>query len=290
MTNRESVRFHQNNRLKQQDNMNAELDLVTRPPLRYHGGKFRLAPWIIEHLPAHENYVEVFGGAAGVLLRKPRSRVEVYNDLDSQVFGFFKCLRDPEQLSRLITALELTPFAREEFDLSYEFTTDPVEAARRFCFRTYSGHGTCSMAPNDSNGFRSCDIRAGKSYANEWSGVPSAIAVAARRMLGVTIENMDFKKLLPKFDALETCYYVDPPYPHSTRNGGGKGYVHEMCDEDHRQLAWMLKNLKAKVLISGYRCRLYDELYKGWTQDEKKTNANGQSGAVSRIEILWMNF
>lgn len=261
-----------------------------RPPLRYHGGKWRLAPWIIEHLPAHRTYVEVFGGAAGVLLRKPRSTVEVYNDLDSQVFGFFTVLRDPELTAALARRLDFTPFSREEFDLSYEAVTDPVEAARRFIFRTFAGHGTSSMDPADSNGFRSCDIRAGKSYAREWVGIPSAIVAAADRLRGVTLEHLDFRKIIPKFDDSTTVFYVDPPYPMSTRCSGGKGYVHEMSDHDHRQLAWLLKSVEAKVLLSGYACRLYDELYADWRRDEKKTSANGQLGAVSRTEVLWANF
>lgn len=249
-----------------------------------------MAPWIISHFPEHKAYVEVFGGAAGVLLRKPRSQVEVWNDLDSQVFNFFKVLRDPEMADELARLIDLTPFSREEFDLSYVAAPAMIEAARRFVSRTFMGHGTSSMDPSDSNGFRSCDIRAGKSYAREWAGIPAAISAAADRFRGVTIENLDYRKLLPKFDHPGTLFYLDPPYPMSVRENGGKGYVHEMSDHDHRQLAWFAKASKAKIVLSGYSCSLYDELFADWRREEKQTTANGQLGAVPRTEVLWMNF
>ncbi|MBK8477480.1 MAG: DNA adenine methylase [Opitutaceae bacterium] len=109
-------------------------------------------------------------------------------------------------------------------------------------------------------------------------------------MIGVTIENLDFRKIIPKFDSPDTLFYIDPPYPMSTRSAGGKGYVHEMADECHRQLAWLLHQSQGKVAISGYACPLYDQLYADWRRDEKPTTANGQRGSVPRNEVLWMNY
>lgn len=129
---------------------------------------------------------------------------------------------------------------------------------------------------------------AGKSYAREWAGVPAAIAAAADRMTGVTIEHQDWRRLIPRYDHADTCFYIDPPYPQSTRSSGGKGYTWEMSDGEHRQLAWMLHGLKGKVAISSYDCGLYNELYRDWIRHEKATRANGQKGAVSRTELLWV--
>ncbi len=76
-----------------------------RPALRYHGGKWRLAPWIISHFPPHLVYCEPYGGAASVLIQKPRSHGEIYNDLDGEIVNVFRVLRDPDQSELLIKIL-----------------------------------------------------------------------------------------------------------------------------------------------------------------------------------------
>src|SRR4051812_49100283 len=110
---------------------------ISRPVLRYFGGKWKLAPWIISQFPPHRIYVEPFGGGASVLLRKDRSYGEIYNDLDTEVVNVFRVLqRHPRRLKRM---LEVTPFARDEWELAYVRVKDPVERARRAIIRSFMG-------------------------------------------------------------------------------------------------------------------------------------------------------
>lgn len=264
----------------------------SRPPLRYHGGKWELGPWIISHFPSHRVYTEVFGGGASVLLRKARSYAEVYNDLDGEVVNFFMVLRDRgEELAR---ALELTPYARAEFDLSYEETTDDVERARRLVIRSHMGFGgnlgrpTSSGAPQRT-GFRMTAHNSGSNCAKVWARFPAIVEAITARLRGVVIENRDAAEVIARNDTPESLHYVDPPYVHSTRsghlNGSVCGYRHEMTDDDHRKLAGVLNAARGAVVLSGYPSELYDELFSTWRRVERAAQADG---ARARTEVLWL--
>lgn len=137
--------------------------MTTRPIVRWHGGKWLLAPWIITNMSAHRVYVEPFGGGASVLLRKPRAHSEVYNDLDGEIVNLFRVARDHG--GDLVYRLGLTPFAREEFEASYERSNDPVEQARRTVVRSFMGFG--SNAHNRATGFRAKSRRSGTSPSRD---------------------------------------------------------------------------------------------------------------------------
>lgn len=255
---------------------------LSRPLVRYHGGKWRIAPWIIEHLPPHRVYVEPFGGGGSVLLRKPRSYAEVYNDLDGEIVNLFRVARDHGP--RLVDALRLTPFARDEFAQSYEVTSDPVEQARRTVIRSYMGFGSAA-ASGKVTSFRPNSNNSGTPPAADWAKYPDALAAIVDRLAGVVIENRDAIEVMAQQDAAHTVFYVDPPYVAETRDKG-QDYRHEMTDADHRRLADALHGLVGMVVLSGYPSSLYDELYGHWRRVDRAALADG---ARARIESLWLN-
>lgn len=256
---------------------------VPRPVLRWHGGKWILAPWIIEHFPSHQVYVEPFGGAGSVLMRKPRSYAEIYNDLDGDVVNLFRVLRS-ERGSELISALRYTPFAREEFDGAYEPSVDPVERARRLVVRSFMGFG--SNGHVRSTGFRANSSRSGTTPAHDWVNLPDSLAAAIERVAGIVIDNKDAKLVMAQHDGPNTLHYVDPPYVLSTRSDLSKDYAVELSDDDHGTLLGALKSLSGMVVLSGYPHPLYDAALGAWRRVERAALADG---AKPRTEVLWIN-
>jgi DNA adenine methylase len=284
--------------------------LITRPVLRYYGGKWRLSRRLIDLLPPHHIYTEAFGGAASVLMLKPRAPAEIYNDLDSEVVNVFRVLQVRARAQRLEQLLRVTPFAREEFEKSYKPCADQVERARRTIIRAFMGFGSDSITrvkathtgfntristhATMKTGFRSNSWRSNTPAAVDWSRYPNSLQGFIERLSGVVIENRDALEVLAKADRPETLHYVDPPYPRDVRNNGATdsrvehNYRHEMKDSDHERLAGLLRSLKGMVIISSYPGDLYRRLFGDW----KTIEWIGQQfchGSQKRTETVWMN-
>lgn len=255
----------------------------TRPLLRWHGGKWNLAPWIISEMPAHRVYVEPFGGAGSVLIRKPRCYAEVWNDLDGNVVNLFQVLRS-DNAERLVEVLRLTPFASEEFQGAYQPSDDPVERARRLVIRSFMGFG--SNGHNRKTGFRSNSNRSGTTPAHDWVNYPTALKAIVERLQGVVILNRDACEVMAGHDGPETLHYVDPPYVLDTRTDAASDYAHELSDSDHENLLDFLDGLTGMVMLSGYPHDLYDARLAHWTRITRRALADG---AAERVEVLWLN-
>ena len=107
-------------------------DSFIKPAFGYFGAKQRLAKKIVDLLPPHSAWVEVFCGSAVITLNKKPAPIEVINDLDGDIVNVFAVLRDLP--SELIRAISLTPYSRDEFHLCRADRSglEPLERARRF--------------------------------------------------------------------------------------------------------------------------------------------------------------
>lgn len=104
-----------------------------------------------------------------------------------------------------------------------------------------------------------------------------------------TVIHGDARSLIPElleFETRRVLIYADPPYVRSSRRSAKSIYRHEFSDEDHRDLASVLSMVKAFVILSGYRCDLYDELFQGWRRVDFRTATRGGPA----VESIWCNF
>ncbi len=257
----------------------------------WYGGKYSHLDWLLPLLPDATHYCEPFGGSAAVLINRDPAPIETYNDIDGEIANFFRVLRDHKEA--LIEAIGLTPFSREEFEAAISEPVEalsPVERARRFYVRARQVR--TGLAQTASNGrWAHCRLtsRAGMAGAvSRWLGSVEALPDIAQRLLRVQIEHDTAINVIRRYDNEETLFYCDPPYPHSSR-GDSNAYHYEMTDNDHIELAAVLKKVAGKVALSGYRCNLLDTLYKDWDMIEAPPKTI-HSVKTERNEVLWANF
>lgn len=270
--------------------MNAAAEnLITRSALRYHGGKFRIAPWVISHFPPHEIYCEPFGGGASVLLRKPRSRGEVYNDIDGRIVNIFRVMQDPAKAEQLAARLYFTPYSRQEYYDCFKDAPedDPIEQARQMIVRSFMGFGSNAITRKSPQGFRS---RPSGGYfpSREWATYPELLRGFTERLRGVVLDNRDAKRVMTAYDAETALHYVDPPYLAGLRDktNAKKSYAHEMTDDEHAELCEFLKTLSGMVVLSGYDNDIYNGILRGWNKVQRDAMADMNKAAK---EFLWIS-
>jgi len=262
----------------------------TKPPFGYYGAKQRLAPEILETLPPHNAWVEAFCGSAAITLAKSAAPIEVINDLDGNIVNFFRVLRkSPKALAR---AIELTPYARDEFVTAgrKREKLSQLERARRFLARTMM---TVNGDAHDAGfSYSSSYSRDGKeARVNRWHNLPDRLIGIAERLRDVRVESLDARRLLELFlDRPATLVYLDPPYFVKRDHR----YVIDANDEGfHRELLTLCNRASCMILLSGYDTPLYKKMLRadmGWKRVSIKTHTRDTNGKdYVRHEVLWQN-
>lgn len=249
--------------------------------LHYPGSKWSMTDWIIDHMPPHTTYLEPYFGSGAVLFNKERSKLETVNDLDGNIVNLFRVIRNRRH--ELAESIKWTPYAREEYELSYTMEGDELERARRFLVRCWMARW---VKTNKKTGWRHVvdwDTRP-LSPAKEWTDLPGKIISASERLQRVQIEYEPALKVIERYKKSNVLIYADPPYLLDTRRG--KMYANEMTENDHEDLIQMLDNHPGPVIVSGYAHPLYDEKLRHWKRETRRVQA--EAGEI-RTEVLWIN-
>lgn len=241
-----------------------------RSPLGYLGGKSRLAKRIVERIPDHTCYVEPFCGGAWVYFTKPPSRVEVLNDMDSELVRFWNVVR--HHLPEFIRCLDFTLVSREQFE--NERTQDPglltdVQRAVRYYRQqrmAYGGKttnrtfGTSIQRPSSLN----------------LNSVEETLRTTHRRLSRTTIEHLDACDCIQKYDSPQTFFYIDPPY------WNADFYAVSFKEDDFKRLCDTLKKVTGKFIVSLNDTPEIREIFKDFKIDAIETKYSLGNSRVAK--------
>jgi DNA adenine methylase len=251
------------------------------------GGKRLLRKHIIPRIPKHDVYCEVFGGAGWVLFGKSPDKkdwevnkkkyTEIYNDINGELINFWKYIKyHPEAF---VTELEDYLVSRGLFnDCKSQERRTELERAVWFYYLLDTSYGSSSnhfCIPKGTNCLPLKDIE--------------KVKKASERLRNVFIENLDFEKLIAKYDSETAFFYLDPPYYKKEKlykRDGAEAF------EGHDKLAEILKNIKGKFLLPYNDVDYIRELYNvpGITIEEIESTYTMSGKQTVAKELLIRNY
>lgn len=261
-------------------------------PFAYWGSKVRMAPWIIDRLPAHDHFVEACAGSAAVMAAKPPVAGETVNDVYGEVVNFFRVLRAPDLCADLIDRVAFTPYAHAEFIAAGEVmdggANDPVERAWAFFVRMQM-----AVIPGRSGWSYSSGGGAAAAKANKpgrWATMPAHLARAAQRFERVQVTQWDVVDLIRRFDAPGVLFFVDPPYIEESRprsTGASSAYEHDTFDHE-RFLGAVQSSRHASFAVTHYPHPFYDAAFAVAGDYESHRNIPNGEGRARQVERLYV--
>ncbi len=269
----------------------------TSQPLKWHGGKFYLAPRIIALMPEHKHYVEpYFGGGAVLLAKDPEGVSEVANDLNGELSNFWRVIANLTAFQEFQRKVETTPFSKFEWAESNRHhwggtigSCDPYDAWQFFVRFRQSRQG---LGKDFATLSRNRTRRGMNEQVSSWLTAIEGLPEAHERLKRVVILNDDALNVIRQQDGPNTLFYLDPPYLHETRSSTGE-YEHEMTEQQHVQLLGEIALIEGKFLLSGYRSELYDDIAEHcWRRVDfdLPNNASSRKTKERKTECVWMNF
>lgn len=249
-----------------------------RSLIRYYGGKSWLAKRLISLFPEDHSYttfVDVFGGGAHIITQKAPTRVEVYNDKDTDLVNFLLIMsgQQKEKLKERLRALPTSRYLFEQWQKEWFEGTRPDSELERAVRYYYIQRMKIVPHPNEKSGFRNSITR---NAATDYQHSIDNIDQFAKRFSSIMIECKDFREIIRMYDSAKTLFYLDPPYY-------GKEHLYKggFSKKDHIDLSNLLSNIKGKAMVSYYAHPLILNLYSSWRYE----TINAAVGGVIKREL-----
>lgn len=276
-------------------------------PLKWHGGKYYLAPKLIDLMPRHLHYVEPYGGGLAVLLQKnPRDPQhacgkeshqqgvsEVVNDIYGPLQNFWDVLKDGAAFEKFQHLLSVTPFSEVEFERAAErlYPETDFDAAAAVAFFTRCRQSRAANFKSFGTLSRTRTRRQMNEQASAWLNAIDGLEKIHDRLKRVVILCGDALDVIRQQDGPKTLFYLDPPYLPSTRTSK-KAYENEMSKEDHEAMLETVLSCEGSVMLSGYPNELYEEWLCGWERHDFQIDNKVSGAKTKRIatESVWCNF
>lgn len=273
--------------------------MAVKSPLKYHGGKSRLAKKQVGYEPrTYKLFGDCCVGGGSYLTVKDRPGVaEFANDLDGNLLNFFRVLQQPESYKRFMSLLENTPFSDQEFAKAssmLETTGDtqlipcPSLAWAFFVVNRQSRQGLGKDFATRTRRTR----RDRNENTSAWLSAVDQVVDFRDRLKWVEMRQMDVCDFIAMLDSPDAFFYVDPPYTHDTRTAGR--YAVEMEDAQHFKLLTLLSNIEGKFMLCGYPSKLYEtfEQASGWNRIEFQVAKSSSSASTKpvAVEAIWRNY
>ncbi|MDR2017285.1 MAG: DNA adenine methylase [Syntrophobacterales bacterium] len=250
--------------------------------INYLGGKSLLSKKIIPLIPEHTCYCEVFAGAAWMLFRKEESKVEIINDINSDLVALYRVIKN--HLEEFIRYLKWILVARDEFERfkkeAPESLTD-IQRAVRFYYLQRNSYGG-KVAGQTFN------IATTRPPTLNLLRIEEDLSMAHLRLSRVYIENLPYQRIIERFNKPETFFYIDPPY-FNCENHYGKDIFGR---DDFSALADILSRISGKFIMSINDTPEIRELFRRFRILEVETRylAAGSSKQKKVTELLILNY
>ena len=245
-------------------------------PLRYPGGKSKLAPLIDKIInntgSICNTYIEPFAGGAGValtLLLSNKVRQIVINDYDKAIYSFWRSLK--EETNELINLIKKTPLSIVEWKKQRNiYINENKKYSLKLGFAAFylnrtnrSGVLTGGVIGGlEQNSNYSIDARYNK------TDLISRIEKIAERKCDIKIYNKEIRSfitnIIPKYQK-DGFVYFDPPY----YNKGKCLYKNFFIPKDHAEIANLIINkVKCDWVITYDNVPQIKELFQAYSMRE----------------------